>query len=51
MRDHAAVIGGFEIDFLYYTALLFPAFRQTVDGLQGWVSGMNAAALSQVIDR
>ena len=41
-RRHTAT--GFEIDFLYWTALLWPAFYQTVDGLQGWLAGMAGAA-------
>lgn len=49
MSDHKHHISGFEIDFLYFTALLFPDFYETVDGLQGWAAGMNAAALSQNI--
>eukprot|EP01047_Picozoa_sp_COSAG01_P042619 COSAG01_NODE_3731_length_5755_cov_6.626414_6_plen_200_part_00 len=47
MADHRQHLGGFEIDFLYFTALLFPDFYETVDGLHLWAAGMNSAALSQ----
>ena len=43
--DHKDVIGGMEIDFLWFTALIFPAFKETVDGLWLWAKGMSDAAL------
>ena len=41
--------GGFEIDFLWFTALIFEEFRQSVDSLFRWVQGMNDAAFSHGI--
>ena len=43
--DHKDVIGGMEIDFLWFTALIFPAFKETVDGLWLWAKGMSDAAV------
>ena len=43
--DQKGVIGAFENDFLWYMAVLFPQFTQTVDGLYLWAKGMNDAAL------
>eukprot|EP01044_Picomonas_judraskeda_P016153 COSAG03_NODE_2824_length_2430_cov_1.670957_2_plen_454_part_00 len=39
-------VGGFEIDFLWFTALIFDEFRTSVDSLFRWAEGMNDAAYS-----
>jgi len=44
MEQHASVLGGFETDFMDFSALLVPDFVTTVDAAHGWLAGMWGAA-------
>ena len=44
-----SLAGGFEIDFLWFTALIFDEFRHSVSSLFRWAEGMNDAAFSHGI--